>query len=72
LKQHIYKLDGGLWEVIHITESHTQVVAGVKYFFTGKFKNKKDNGVYNGKVWLWHRAWDNYSELGFEDKTKVE
>lgn len=72
LKEHIHKLEDGSWEVVEIKESHQQVVAGVKYFFTGRFKNKTDNAVYDGKVWLWHRSWDNFSELGFENKTKVQ
>lgn len=58
--------------MVAIEKSFTQVVAGVKYFFTGRFKNKSDDSIYDGKIWLWHRPWDNFTELGFENKTKVE
>lgn len=72
LIEHIQKLENGDWEVVEVLETHQQVVAGIKYYFTGKFKNRTEKHVVSGKIWLWHRPWDNYYELGFEERNKLE
>lgn len=68
LKQHISKLENNNWEIVEVSRSTEQVVAGVRYTFTGSFRNKNDNAVYEATVWLVERPWENFVQLGFDKK----
>jgi hypothetical protein len=72
LKEHISKLENDNWDIIQIDSTSQQVVGGMKYFFDEKFKNKQDGAIYQAKVWLYERAWENHVELGIESSVKLE
>lgn len=62
LNENIEKLEAGTWEIVNIESIGQQVVAGIKYFIHGTYKNKSDNSLFHATITIYSRPWEDFVE----------